>query len=217
MKEYNKLILDGASDIVITELGNRVLYGMNWLLLLKNNSKDMDKYERYLVIRNEADKEGFKPEECFRVYETVNGFVMDIEQDLVNIINTKLVEILKDTSPELAHLPSDIYKKMKERQSNEKKRLSSLIIKKAKNNELEFEVALFSKNIAGKINVECLGQNNQHYLVRYDAFSITAWDIESINRDILIDKGYLIDTVQVCDILPNKRGVRTKLYIKKLF
>lgn len=213
----DKVILDGVADIVVTELGNKVLYGVKWLLLLKNDGKDITKYERYIPIREKADKLGFGPDECFRVYETLNGYIMDIDKGIIEVVSNKLIDMEKEMYPETAHLTKDIQTKASNRLTSEKERLANLLLRCAKEKKMEVEVALFSNISSRKMNIECYGTNNQKYLIRYDTFGITVWDIESINRDYLIERGYTISSVQICEILPKKNGVRAKLSISKLF
>ena len=51
MAEFSKELLDMMTEFMICEVGARVLDGITYTMLLKNNKKDLEVYERYMTIK----------------------------------------------------------------------------------------------------------------------------------------------------------------------
>jgi hypothetical protein len=71
----------------------------------------------------------------------------------------------------------------------------------------QVEVALFSRNTTNRIIINGIGNNGEELVIRYNAYAIRHWDIETVNEKLLIPAGFRVSRIQPCEILPSKTGV----------
>jgi len=81
------------------------------------------------------------------------------------------------------------------------------------NGKKQIEVALFSRNSVPRIIISGVGPKNDMISIKYNAYAIRHWDIESINANMLIPAGIRISKIEPCEVLPSKTGVRFVLYV----
>lgn len=208
----SKNVLNMLTDFLINEIGSKSLNGITYALLIKG--KDNKKIARYLKIREEASKCGIGDREVFRVYELSNGFIFDIDMDIVKAITTELIKSVNKTNGNLTG-QSVIGNHPEKRRVNDMEALAKLIIAKNKSGSNNIEVALFSRNSTHKIVITGVGKRNEMLNIYYNAYCIRPEDIEEINEKYLIPQGIRASGVELSEILPTRTGVRADIHIER--
>lgn len=207
MAEFSKELLDMMTEFMICEVGARVLDGITYTMLLKNNKKDMEIYERYMTIKREALKCGYTNDEVLRVYEVSNGYIFDMDLRTAKQITFELSKSVAKANGGKTPAGELIKDMPDQRRKRDIVSLAKYLKYEYDRGEKQFEVALFSKNTTNKIVVNGKGPNGEAISLRYNAYAIRHWDIETVNEKFLIPSGFRVKRIQPCEILPSKTGV----------
>lgn len=212
--EIPKNVLNMLTEFTVCELGSKVLDGITYTLLLKND-KDIESIERYRTIKLEAARHGFADSRLFRIYELGNGYIFDMDISVAKMITAQLVKSI-NTEQKISNNTDLIRNSPELRRKRDLIALSKYIIKQFNNDKREIEVALFSRNSTNKIIINATGPNNETFAVSYNAYAIRHWDIELLNEKLLIPQGLRVSRLQPCEILPSKTGVSFLLTLERM-
>lgn len=206
MGNMSKDLLDMLTEFTVCELGSKVLDGITYTLLLKNN-KDKEAFDRYLIIRNEAIKCGFSNNELFRVYELTNGYIFDMDMMVTKQITAEMAKAVARQNNG-ATPTGDLIKDFPEkRRKKDLVSLAKYLIQQFNAGKRQVEVALFSRNSTQRIVINGTGSKGEALTIRYNAYAIRHWDIELLNEQLLIPNKLRVSRIQPCEILPSKTGV----------
>jgi len=206
MAELSKKLLDMLTEFMLCEIGSKSLDGITYALLTKSN-KDKETVSRYKEIIAEKTRCGYNDRQIFRVYEISNGYIFDMDMDIVKQLTHKIAKSLSKTNPgSIADL--DLIKDLPtKRRNKDLVGLSKYIVNQFKEGKTQIEVALFSKNSTNRIMIHGKGPNGEPLAIAYYAYAIRHWDIEILNAKLLIPQGLRISRIQPCEVLPPKTGV----------
>lgn len=221
MGKVSKELFDMLSDFLIREIGSKSVDGITYALILK---EDKDSYRDYMEIRKEATKCGFGMNEVFRVYEVNNGFIFDMDLSAAKTISYKLSEAVSKTNGGKTPVRDFIGNNPDKRRNSDMVGLARHIKKCYDKGEEIAEAALFSRNSSPLITVSALlkrkdknGKEREDIVqLKYPAFAIRHWDIEAINKYLLIPAKIRVAKIEPCEILPSKRGVKFNFYIEAI-
>jgi hypothetical protein len=206
MAEFSKDLLDMLTEFMICEVGSKALDGITYTMILKNES-DKESYNRYMTIKNEAIKCGYKNDEVFRVYEVANGYIFDMDLETARQMTLELAKSVAKANG--GKTPSnDIIRDMPEqRRKRDIVALAKYLKSEYDKGKNTVEVALFSRNTTNKIVLTGKGPNGDTLAIIYNAYAIRHWDVELVNEKFLIPSGFRVKSIQPCEILPSKTGV----------
>ncbi len=208
-------LINKMTEFLIHEIGCKALDGITYAFVLKNE-KDRETYRNYMEIRKEATKCGFSMDEAFRVYEVNNGYIFDMDLSVAKKITVELSKAVNKTNGGKTPVKDLIGDSPDRRRKSDMVGLAKFLKSKYDNNEMTVELALFSRNSTPRITITCVGQNNEMIVIKYNAYAIRHWDIELINKNLLIPAGIRISMLEPCEILPSKTGVKFKLYLEPI-
>lgn len=217
----SKELFDMLSDFLIREIGSKSIDGITYALILR---EDKENYRDYMEIRKEATKCGFGTNEVFRVYEVSNGFIFDMDIQATKTISYKLSEAVSKTNGGKTPVKDFIGNSPDKRRNADMVGLARLIKKTYDSGGTIAEAALFSRNTSPLIQVSGIlkrkdknGKPQEEIVqLKYPAFAIRHWDIETINKHLLIPAKLRIAKIEPCEILPSKRGVKFNFYIEPI-
>ena len=210
MKQMSKQLKDMLSEFMIREIGAKVLDGITYTFV---DSNDKEKNKEYNVIREEATANGFGGKEIIRVFKVSNGFIYDLDIDIAKAITQELYKVVaKDNNLSINVNENPNFRIIgetpKKRRMEEIEKISKFILNKAKTGEMDFEVALFSRNKTNQIIINGIdGDSGDRISVRYNAYALRHYDLEIVNEKYLIPAGYRVCNVKPLEILPSKTGV----------
>lgn len=207
MAEFSKELLDMMTEFMICEVGSRVLDGITYTMLLKNNKKDMEIYERYMTIKREVLKCGYTEDEVLRVYEVSNGYIFDMDLRTAKQITAELAKSVAKANGGQTPAGELIKDMPDQRRKRDIVALAKYLKSEYDRGNRQFEVALFSKNTTNRIVINGKGPNGEQISLRYNAYAIRHWDIETVNEKFLIPSGFRVRRIQPCEIFPSKTGV----------
>lgn len=207
MAEFSKELLDMMTEFMICEIGARVLDGITYTMLLKNNKKDMEIYERYMTIKREALKCEYTNDEILRVYEVSNGYIFDMDLRTAKQITAELAKSVAKANGGQTPAGELIKDMPDQRRKRDIVALAKYLKSEYDKGNRQFEVALFSKNTTNRIVINGKGPNGESISLRYNAYAIRHWDIETVNEKFLIPSGFRVKRIQPCEIFPSKTGV----------
>lgn len=216
-KVITKEILNQLTEFVVCELGASVLDGVTYALFLKDNKKDMKRFEIYKVIKNTILNNGFRNDEIFRIYEVSNGYVIDLDLVVAKQITAEMCKAMnvKDNYNLEQQLAEQILSdKLEQRRKRELISLAKYIKSEYDNGKREIQVALFSKNSTDRIIVTGVDNNNEKVMVVHKAYSVRNWDLETLNYQILMKAGIRIRSVTPYEILPRRNGISFQLNVE---
>lgn len=206
MADISKRLLDMLSGFTINEIGTKVINGVTYTMLIKNDSKrDQDLYKQYMAIRDEATACGFNDNEVFRRYEVSNGYIFDMDISTAKQIVMEIAKTAPLSDREI--LRNMIQTKPDARRKADIEKLGKFLKTEYESGRTQVEVALFNRNTTGRISVTLTGANNSTLMIRYNAYSIRPLDIELVNEKYLIPNGFRVKSLKSCEILPSKSGV----------
>lgn len=209
-------LLDKMADFVIHELGTNGIYGITYAFS-KNTDRDCeDNFNRYAGIREEANACGYKNNSIFRISEVANGYIYDLDIRAAK----KILMILLESSGSITGIENKVYdiieNKPEERREKDMRALAKHVIEQLDNGKNKIEVALYNRNSVPRIVFSAKTQAGNEVLMKYKAYSIRHWDIETVNEKYLMPLGARIKSILVGEILPTKTGVRCVLGIEKI-
>ena len=206
-------LINMMTDFFINEIGSKAIDGITYSMVLKKES-DREIYNRYMRIRKEAQKCGFTANEVFRVYSVANGYIFDMDLAIAKKISYELTKAVNATNGGATPVGDFIGSMPDERRKTDMMGLAKFVKQSYDSGERVIEVALFNKNSTQRIMVTGIGVNNEMLAVKYNAYAIRPWDLETVNEAMLIPAGIRISAIEPCEILPSKHGVKFKIYIE---
>lgn len=215
MEQASKEVINLLTEFLICEIGSKAIDGITYDFVLKSD-KDKTKFNRYNEIKNKINELGYRKDEMLRVYEISNGFIYDMDLSLAKIITVKLaknVEQLNGISVGNGDLIGDSPEK---RRKSDMVGLAKLIKSEFESGNKVIEVALFSRNTVPHIYITGKDSKNNVISIKYPAFAIRHWDIETINTNLLIPAGIRVSKLEPIEILPSRTGVLFKMHIENM-
>jgi len=206
MADISNKLLNMLTEFFICEIGSKAIDGITYCMLLKD-AKERDIYERYKLIRKQANEEGNTNDEIFRIYEVNNGYIFDMDLSIAKNISyeiTKAVSKANGGETPYGDLIGDMPEKRRKRDIIN---LAKFLKSEFDSGKEQTEIALFSRNSTNKILVTCKGPNNEVLAVKYNAYALRHWDLENVNEKLLIPAGFRVSRLQPCEVLPYKTGV----------
>lgn len=216
MERASNELKNMLTDFMLQEIGQKALDGITYAFVLKSD-KDKENYRNYMDIRREATKCGYNMSEIFRVYEVSNGYIFDMEIAVAKQISYLIAKAVNKTNGGKTPVKDFIKDYPERRRKSDMVGLARYVKSCYDKRETTIEVALFSRNSTPKITITGVGQNKEMLAIKYNAFAIRHWDIESVNKNLLIPAKIRIARMEPCEILPSKTGVKFKLYIESIY
>lgn len=207
MGQASKMLLNMLTEFVVCEIKSSAIDGITYTLVISNETS---KIERYMQIRKEADKCGFARDQVFRVYEVCNGYVFDMDLGIVKNILNNLIKAVEQTDG-VSFNNADIFGDGPEaRRKSDMMALARYAKSVYDSGTSKFEVALFNRNKTPRIIISTVVgtvSQKEYIAVKYRAYALRHWDIETVNRELLIPAGIRIYRIEPKEILPTKTGM----------
>ena len=216
MANYTEDLNNMLTEFVAAELGVKSTYGITYEMFLKNSKRDMDLFERYSTIRKEANKCGYSTEQIIRIYELINGYIIDLDINVVKNIIKNIWHFANKSNTNQIDPSIFVGDKPEQRRKKDMSLLAKNCKKKFDSGIYEYIIALFNKNSSNRIVFNANSNDNKHVVCAYDAFALRHWDIERLNSDYLIPAGFRVSRVQPFEILPTKTGVSFSLIMESM-
>lgn len=191
------------STIVVNSIGAKILDGINWALILNNDSATINEYE---AIRQELKDMGYNRGEVLRAVEAPNGLIYDIDSE---VIKKLMINTLSDS--DIDPLKVGVDTAYIARRNSEFQKMHVYLMREFKQGHTNVSVALFSTNKGDKITYQTTVQEGRYggkkIEISLPAFALRHWDLQEFNRDYLIPSRIKISRVQIIEILPTRTGV----------
>ena len=215
MAKFSQDLLDMLTEFFINEIGKKIFDGCTYAILTKEEA-DKSLFENYMAVRKEASKCGYSSSEVFRAYEFANGYVFDMDLNTAKKIAAQIAKAVAKENGIKDPVEDLIGEGPKNRKRNDMLALARYVKKEYGEGHRNIDIALYSRNSVPRIVINGIGQKDDLIAIKYNAYAIRQWDIEMVNRELLIPAGLRISKVEPCDVLPSKTGVRFRLYIEAL-
>lgn len=191
----------------ISYLGGNLLDGVTYVVLQsKTHKAEINKFN---ALYEKVRKYGYQETELFRRESVGTGYIYDIDLSVATHLGKSILLELSDDLG-LSHNKSRIetrFSVLKQIRELELKRLVSLIDECKK----EVDIVLFASDLGHK--VEIVGKNKRdYYLVSYYAFRLSQWDLADLNKHLQVQE---VQNIEINEILPNNKGLRVKLKLRK--
>lgn len=211
--EISGKLLDMLTEFVVCEIGAKVLDGITYTMILKDQ-KGKVLYDRYIQIRRAAAEAGYTDNDIFRIFEVCNGYILDMDLSTAKRVIKKIAESVHKTHG--IEIPDDMIKDSPDqRRKHDMDALAKYIKSEYDKGNTTLEAALFSRNATNKIFIN--GKlNGKQAGIRYNAYAIRHWDLEIINEKYLIPAGIRVMRLQPGEILPSKTGVSFILTLESM-
>ncbi len=217
MAKISRDLINKLTEFLVCELGSKALGGITYILELKDK-RGLELFEKYKNIKELVIESGFENDQIFRIFEIPNGYIFDMDLNVVKKITDKLMEVVENLDGEqLTDSKKELLEEYQEkRRRNDMMRLAKYIKTVYDNGDRVAEVALFSKNEVPRIVISGRTEDGEIVSVKYDAFAVRHLDLEQVNANLLIPAGIRISMVEPCEVLPSRTGCKFKLYIEKV-
>lgn len=219
MATFSNKLKSYLGEFYVREIMGDLLYGITYAFVPKEprSSEDDSRYKNYVSIRDEASRCGYPKDKVFIMYETSNGYVFDMDMNVAQQIATELAKGVPDDAE---FSPKEFQELIAEAPVTKRKkdmaRLAKYCLDQAEAGKEQFEIALFSTNMSGKITVTGEVPKHGKVCVAYTAYALRHVDIEAVNEHLLIPKGYKISKMQSGEILPLKNGISFIVTLERL-
>lgn len=217
MAKQSEKVMSLLTEFMVREIGSKALDGITYTMTLKD-PKDKENTDRYKEIYKEVRAAGFSSDEVFRAYEVSNGYIFDMDLNVVKNISIQLAKAVERTNGIKFANGDLIGDSPEKRRKSDMNGLANYVLNEFKKGNTITEVALFSRNsvphivISGKTLSKNGKPENNYVTVKYNAYAIRHWDIEVINSKLLIPAGIRISKIEPCEVLPSKTGVKFLIY-----
>lgn len=199
--------MNNLTRFMVSEIGSKALDGITYAFAFKDDPRDSNRIRAYKAIHDEVKNCGFRPDEIFRIYEVENGYIFDMDLNVVKNITINLAKAVERTDGVDLGSGDLIGSSPEKRRKSDMNGLANYVLSQFKEGNRVTEVALFSRNSVPHIVIS--GKTNGQYAsIKYNAYAIRHWDIEAINTKLLIPAGIRISRIEPCEILPPKTGVK---------
>jgi len=215
MGKLSKELMGMLSEFLTSEIQNKALSGITYTMFFKDG-KDKEMVEKYMKIREEADRCGYSQNEVFRVYEVSNGFIFDMDMSVAKYITAELSKVVAKQNGGKTPV-GDIIGEFPEKRRREDMTLLARYVKaQFKDGKKKLEVALFSRNSVPRIMITGGDKDGNQIALKYNAYAIRHWDIEEINIKLLAPYGIRVAKIEPCEIFPPKTGIRFIMHVVKV-
>lgn len=216
MAKFSKELINKLTEFLICEVDSKALSGITYAMALKDD-KGREMFKRYKKILKEIKNCGYESEEIFRIYDVGNGYIFDMDLSVTKRITIELTKAVAKANNDDRLAEDIIGDKPDIRRKEDMTRLSRHIQKEyfEKGNS-EIEVALFSRNSVPRIIITGKDKEGHPTIVRYNSYAVRHWDIEAINRKILIPKGVRVGRIQPREVLPSLTGCSFMLFVEQI-
>lgn len=213
MAKMSGELINMLTEFLIHEIGSKSVDGITYAMITKDK-KDEATYKKYVEIRKEATKCGYSNDDIFRIYEVANGYIFDMDLNMAKKIAYELTKAVNKTNGGKTPVKDFIADNPEKRRKADMLGLAKYVKAEFDNGAQVLEVALFSRNSTPRIMITGIGTKNEMIAIKYNAYAIRHWDIETVNEKLLIPAGIRIARIEPCEVLPPKTGVRFKLYLE---
>ena len=148
----SKKLEEMLTEFMLVEIGSKAMDGITYTLLTKT-PKDKDDVKRYNEIQKEVANCGFTNNTTFRTYELCNGYIFDMDLDMARKITTRIARGLAKSDPSIRDYVNLLGDLPQKRRTKDLINLSKYVIQQYEEGREQIEVALFSRNATGKINI----------------------------------------------------------------
>ena len=204
------------TEFIINEIGGKAIEGITYAFVrtdARANQSDRDRYQQYKELRNMLDRQGFQKEDIFRMYQVQNGIIFDIDMAIVKKIGTILTNRMLEQDGEQPN-PDIIGDRPEKRRKGDMVQLARYLKKCYDAGEYIVDVALFSRNQVPEIVINGKIPTGEYAIQRFKAYAIRQWDLEDVNKNILLPMGLKIKQLAPGMILPTKTGVLFQLQLE---
>lgn len=213
MAKFSNDLLNKLTEFLVCEIGAKALDGITYAMVLKDDKK---LYERCKDIRAEATKCGYADDEVFRIYGVSNGYIMDMDLSVAKKITVEISKAVAKANNNETPVGDIIGEGPSKRRKDDMLGLAKYLKKQYDEGKRVCEVALYSRNSVPRIIVSGVTPDGTIMPIKYSAYAVRNFDLESINRNLLIPAGIRVSKYEVMEILPSKTGVSFKLTIEKI-
>lgn len=220
--EMSKELMDMLAGYVTGEIGGKALNGVTYAFEIKRTdkkdlavSKVNQKYEKYSLVLEELRKCGFGEGEIFRIIEVANGYIFDIDIDMLGQIVEQIYKGLDKVNGDEKEYDKAFYMRMRKIHLARLAKYCKMVYDKesVEGAPVTVEIALYNRNSVPQV-VLCGKLDKKEYAkIAYEAFMLSHDDIECANREALIDVGLRVTDVRIYEILPNEMGVRASITV----
>lgn len=202
--------LSKLAEFLTSELGGKVVDGITYAMVQKDDAGKL-LFERCRRIRKELSDSGFPENEVFTIYEVNNGYIFDMDEAIVKKISRDLARVVQGETAK-----DYVGESIKERRAMDSRRLAKFILSEVQNGVSKVNVALFSRNSAPRILVTAKDPKGNPVGMKFQSFALRHIDLEKVNVEYLIPKGYRIAALEPVEILPRNTGCRFILQVEAL-
>lgn len=215
MAKFSEQLLSMLCDFLVNEIGSKALYGITYTMLIKGNSADEEKFERYMEIRREATNCGYEASQVFTVTSVANGWVFDLDIKTAKQIIVELSKTICKDSKEIIRAEELIRSEPDKRLKHDMDDLINKIVRECNLNKNEFTFAIYSKNTTPVITFKSrsggiVGSS------KVDAYALRSSDLDRRMVIEIMKKGVCLNNISVRSILPSKTGVLCTAYFKRV-
>lgn len=214
-KVIPKELISKLEDFVLRFIKDRFIDGVSYGLFFSSED-ELNKFCDSIYL--ESNKY-FDAMEIMRKVETANGFIYDIDMKVVEHILREWMKLNKKTKTGITLLEYEdiIGDSPKQNRNGDIIRLSELCYSSLEKGKNKLEVVLYSLSpLPNVLLTGKLKETKELIVLHYPAFVLKQWDLDTVNEEYLIPKGIRISKVEVCDILPNREGVRFIIHLKEI-
>ena len=213
-------LANGLMDFFSEEISDNIFAGVTYGLVFKDKMTQA-KVAKYTELKQKILECEMNTQDKLRMFEVCNGYIFDLGVRTAQIIALDLIrstykdgeEISKNDVLRIKDLPV-------QRRRAELERLANKCIKIMNDNRTsqseEIVIALYSRNTSNTVKVTGELENGQKVRFTYDAYKLKHTDLDELNKQFLVKRRIKVASIQACEILPPRTGVKFKLKIERL-
>lgn len=213
-------IMEELIDFYANEISNKLFIGVTYGLILKGGVSD-SKIQKYLNLKQRVMENNTSNGDIMRAFELCNGYIFDLGLRPAQELALNLIKSTYSTDEQLSKNDIMMIRDLPiNKRKADLKALADKCLSVAKEHpndkQIIYDVALYSRNSLNEIKFAAQGPKGEKLQVRYDAFSLKHTDLDELNRAHLVTKRFRVSSIQPCEILPTRTGVRFRLYLERL-
>ena len=200
---YNKL-----KGFFMQYIGSKGLYGVNYAIFFKEETSAI---KACTELKEEIQSYGYSDNQIFRVCAVSNGFVFDLDTSLRQKI---LEDISKEVSKELGEDYNFSVTEQKNKNKDEEKTNLVKVCKDTLDRGINtVELVIYSLSQASQVILPCVTETGESVVMYYPAYTVSLWDLVDLQKTKFLEQDIQISKVEICEILPYKKGVRVILHL----
>lgn len=209
-QEFPKELLDKLNDFTLNFISEKFIDAVTYGLFFSTESQVITKCDEIFMETNDY----FGESGVMRKTEVCNGVVYDIDMSIVGYIMKRLLDEPDDKDSR--GYEELIGNSPETRRKKDTEKLAKLCLQNFHKQKRRFEVALYSISPTPNILVTGYTSEQKMAALYYPAFALRQWDVDEINKSYLVPNGCRISTMEICDILPARNGVRFVLHMTEV-